>query len=81
MMDYEKVMNIRINGIGNGFKVIDPADGYRKDNRLWFGDCSLCGDRVSNSFLSNRGVWTHSIHNRETGEVKYFDYCPATYES
>ena len=29
-------MEIRKNGIGNGFTVIKPEDGYRKDNTLWF---------------------------------------------
>jgi hypothetical protein len=39
---------IREQGIGNGFTALNPADGYRKDNRLWFGNCSVCGERVTN---------------------------------
>lgn len=55
------VMEIREGGIGNGFKVIDPADGFRQDNRLWFGTCSECGETVTNSYLSG-GIWEHTVY-------------------
>jgi len=50
---------IRTLGIGEGFKVIDPADGYRKDNTIWFGTCSVCGERVSHSVITDY-KWRHS---------------------
>jgi hypothetical protein len=55
------IMEIRKNGIGSNFSVINPEDGYRKDNRLWFGTCSECGESVTNSSL--KGSWVHSIHS------------------
>lgn len=77
---------VREQGIGNGFTVLDPADGYRQDNRLWFGTCSECGDSVTNSSLTGKG-WEHNLILEETyhasGSVlsrksKNIDYCPAT---
>lgn len=56
------VTEIRENGIGSNHKVINPADGYRKDNRLWFGECSECGERITSS-LHNKGEWTHTIYS------------------
>jgi hypothetical protein len=56
----ENFKEIRENGIGFNFKVINPEDGYRKDNRLWFGTCSECGERVTNSAIAGRG-WEHEI--------------------
>ena len=56
----ENFESVRINGIGDGFTVLNPADGYRKDNRLWFGECSVCGERVTNSALTGRG-WEHEV--------------------
>ncbi len=80
----ENFQTIRSEGIGNGFTVINPEDGYRKDNRLWFGECSVCGDRVTNSSL--KGLWEHEIVLEEkrnpSGFVSYrssrnVDYCPS----
>ena len=68
---------IRVNGIGSNFKVLNPEDGYRKDNRLWFGECAECGDRVTNSSL--KGVWEHTVYlvNEPNHKVsKSIDYCP-----
>ena len=50
----------RMNGIGSNFSVIEPVDGFRKDNRLWFGKCSVCGEQVTNSALV--GYWEHTIY-------------------
>lgn len=67
----------------NGFTVLNPEDGYRKDNSLWFGECSECGERVSNSRLN--GVWEHKLILEQKfyddGRVmmtssKQIDYCP-----
>lgn len=80
----ENFQTIRSEGIGNGFTVINPADGYRKDNRLWFGECSECGERVTNSALN--GIWKHEIVLEQklnaNGGIAYqsskqVDYCPS----
>ena len=66
-----------------GFSVLEARDGYRKDNTLWFGICSVCGDRVTNSAL--KGEWEHTLILEqkfwEDGRVmmtssKQIDYCP-----
>ena len=49
---------IRNQGIGDGFTVINPQDGYRKDNTIWNGTCSECGERVYNSIMTNY-KWEH----------------------
>jgi hypothetical protein len=49
---------IRTQGIGDGFTVINPQDGYRKDNTIWNGTCSECGERVYNSIMTNY-KWKH----------------------
>jgi hypothetical protein len=67
----------------NGFTAINCEDGYRKDNRLWFGECSVCGERITNS--ARDGIWKHEIvldvKYHESGTVAYksskqVDYCP-----
>lgn len=67
----------------NGFTAINCEDGYRKDNRLWFGECSECGERITNSHLN--GIWKHEIvlevKYHESGTIAYksskqVDYCP-----
>jgi hypothetical protein len=75
----------------NGFTALNCEDGYRKDNRLWFGECSECGERITNSALD--GVWKHTIYfergwyNPEWFEKRIMpnyshskdvDYCPKT---
>lgn len=79
MTELTNIQKIRQEGIGNGFKVINPADGYRKDNRLWFGECSLCGERLTSSLWDN-GVWMHTIQLSASSSRKV-DYCTAEYES
>jgi len=79
-------MEIRKNGTGNGFTVINPHDGYRKDNRLWFGECSECGEQVVSSLMSAKNTgWTHEIRSNvkyhDSGNVLSYssisvDYCP-----
>ena len=75
----ENFKQIRVEGIGSNFKVLNPEDGYRKDNRLWFGTCSECGDSVTNSSLTGKG-WEHSVvvdTIGTTGKVyRSLDYCP-----
>ena len=72
-----EIMKIRENGIGSNFRVINPADGFRKDNRLWFGTCSVCGERVVNS--SFKGVWEHSLvienENRSVVTMRRYEDC------
>ena len=53
-----EIEEIREKGIGNGFTVVNPEDGFRKDNTIWFGNCSKCGNRVSNSIMT-KFVWKH----------------------
>jgi hypothetical protein len=81
----ENFKQIREEGIGNGFSVINPHDGFRKDNRLWFGNCSECGELVTNSSLTGKG-WEHNLileqKLREDGSVSYqssrsVGYCPS----
>ena len=66
---------IREQGIGNGFTVLNPADGFRKDNALWFGKCDVCGETVTQSRFDT--YWEHLI---SVGENTWrgVDYCPAT---
>lgn len=76
---------VRENGIGSNFSVLNPKDGFRKDNRLWFGTCSECGEQVSNSALTGKG-WVHTISTTITYHAdgvtpcqrssKQFTYCP-----
>ena len=56
----------------NGFTAINCEDGFRKDNRLWFGECSECGERITNSAFD--GFWTHT-QDFEIGHYtkEYFD--------
>lgn len=66
-----------------GFSVLEARDGYRQDNRLWFGVCSECGERVTNSAL--KGEWEHTLILEEkfyeSGQIamrtsRQIDYCP-----
>ena len=68
---------IREQGIGNGFTVLNPADGYRKDNTLWFGNCANCGEKITNSSL--KGIWEHKLIEKFDGHEKWtsIDYCPS----
>jgi len=75
--------DIRERGIGLNFDVMSPEDGYRKDNALWFGKCSVCGDVVSNS--RHAKLWEHalniSVQYHANGQIlsrhsKNVDYCP-----
>jgi hypothetical protein len=84
------IQEIREQGIGNGFHVTEAADGFRKDNRLWFGKCETCGERVTNASLT--GVWQHKITKYEEYWVyggkknpfpnhsnsRHVDYCPTS---
>jgi hypothetical protein len=65
---------IREQGIGNGFTVLNPADGYRKDNALWFGNCATCGKRVTQSRFHK--YWEHTIQVAPN-TYRGVDYCPA----
>ena len=79
----ENFQTIRENGVGSNFTALNPADGFRKDGRLWFATCSECGERVTNSSLT--GVWMHSVTTsnfrdgsgiRIGATTSSFDYCP-----
>jgi hypothetical protein len=65
---------IREQGIGNGFTVLNPADGFRKDNTLWFGNCANCGERVTQSRFHKYWAHTISVGQNASREV---DYCPS----
>ena len=73
----------------NGFTAINCEDGYRKDNSLWFGECSVCGERITNSRFDN--FWVHTqylekgYNSKEaferggisnTTKSKHIDFCP-----
>lgn len=68
-----ELAEIRTQGIGSNFTVLDPQDGFRKDNTIWFGNCSVCGERVSQSYL-NKG-WTHTVSTGDHSS-RQVDYCP-----
>lgn len=79
----EEVTRVRLDGVGNGFVVDNPADGFRGDGSLWFGTCSVCNERVSNSWRD--GVWKHTIYTHKTinpngliaiSVSQEADYCP-----
>lgn len=63
-----EIKEIREMGIGNGFTVINPQDGFRKDNTIWNGTCSECGERVHNSVMT-KYAWKHtqSVKSKEWG--------------
>lgn len=68
---------IRENGIGNGFTVLNPHDGYRKDNTLWFGKCSVCSETVTQSRFHK--YWEHTLileKNKGYSKSRGVDYCP-----
>lgn len=79
------ITTIRARGIGKGFTVSDPHDGFRQNNQLWFGKCTSCGETVTNSNLT--GVWEHTVYTlveyyskdstfpNHTSSYKV-DYCP-----
>lgn len=78
-----ELQRIRENGEGDGFKVLDPRDGFRQDGSLWFGTCSACHERVTNS--QRDGMWEHSTTVTESyhtdgsplsQSTQFFDYCP-----
>lgn len=81
----DNFQTVREQGIGNGFTVLNPADGFRQDNRLWFGKCSNCNETVTNSSLDGKG-WMHSIHSVkivpspngdfELNSYKDSEFCP-----
>jgi hypothetical protein len=49
-----------IDTAGNGFEVLEARDGFRKDNSMWFGKCSICEEMVSNS--RGKNVWMHTVY-------------------
>lgn len=51
---------IREAGLGKGFRVLEPHDGYRGDNSLWFGKCAVCMELVTHSRLT--GLWEHTVY-------------------
>lgn len=82
MTDTE-LSQIRESGLGNGFTALDPHDGFRRDDTLWFGTCSECGEIVTNSW--REGIWKHTIYTNKTYHASgallsstshEADYCP-----
>ncbi len=82
-METLTLKEIREQGIGLNFRVLNPADGFRKDNTLWFGKCDTCGEHVSNSLHSK--IWMHSadleVTYHKSGQIlsrksMQIDYCP-----
>ena len=81
----DNFQNIREEGIGSNFTALNPKDGFRQDDQLWFGTCSECGEQVSNSALTGRG-WVHTITEVVSyhadgrtplqASSKKLDYCP-----
>lgn len=78
-----EVQQVRENGLGNGFIVTEPADGFRQDGTVWFGTCETCGETVTNSWRD--GVWKHTVYSSKTyystgliaqSASKQTDYCP-----
>lgn len=73
------IQEIREQGVGNGFDVLDPHDGYENNDRLWFGECATCGGRVTNSNL--KGIWEHTVILETDGKgytkSMVIDYCPS----
>ena len=69
------VKSIREKGLGTNFRVLNPGDGYRKDNRLWFGECAECGLRITSSYLVLDGLWSHD----HAGSA--VEYCPTEIDS
>lgn len=80
------ITTLREAGIGKGFKVLDPHDGFRNNNQLWFGKCDTCGESVTSSY-HDAGVWQHTVYTyvEYWGKDSRFpnhtqshnvDYCP-----
>jgi hypothetical protein len=80
---------IREQGIGSNFSVLNPEDGYRKDNSLWFGNCSECGERVSQSLRDDYWLHTQFLEKGYSSKTHWeekrwhafatsrgLDYCP-----
>lgn len=57
------IKTTREQGLGAGFQVMEPHDGFRQNNQLWFGKCSECGETVTNSTLN--GIWEHTVYTRK----------------
>ena len=69
--------DIREQGIGNGFTVLNPHDGFRKDNTLWFGTCNTCGESVTQSHFDK--TWNHTVYlvkEANHSVSRQVDYCP-----
>ena len=64
---------IREQGLGLNFRVLNPSDGYRQDNTLWFGECDTCGERVTSSLHDK--FWGHRASLGEYSSTT-IDYCP-----
>jgi len=78
------VKTIRERGIGLNFDVLNQGDGFRGDNTVWHGNCSICKMHVSSTFHT-KGLWMHTIDLEVTyhtnGDIlsrksKQIDYCP-----
>lgn len=79
------MQEIRSQGRGSNFTVIDPQDGYRQNGQVWFGTCNRCGERVTSSRHDN-GTWMHRLVVEKGNPpsvggrgdtTRPIDYCPA----
>jgi hypothetical protein len=70
---------IREQGIGSNFTALNPADGYRKDNSLWFAKCDTCGKTVTQSRFDK--FWGHTVPAEgilgDWTATREVDYCPS----
>jgi hypothetical protein len=68
----KNVREVRTLGLGSGFSVIDPKDGVKGDDSIWFGTCDNCGETVSND--KRLGLWEHRTVEGE--KAQYSTSCP-----
>ena len=80
---------IRTEGIGSNFSVLNPHDGYRKNDQLWFGTCAQCCERVTSS-RHDGNAWMHRLviekgvplgMSGRGDTTRQIDYCPKAGES
>jgi hypothetical protein len=73
----KNVREVRTLGIGSNFKVLDPKDGVKGDDSIWFGKCDKCGETVSSD--ERLGIWEHRVTGLNAEAEQTVDYkadCP-----
>lgn len=61
IQEQDKSKDFQVNA--NGFIALNPRDGFRQDNKLWFAQCSECGETITNSAFD--GFWTHRVYSEK----------------